>query len=354
MKLWHSFDWLLFLLTFILILFSSAILISIDSFRLPQQLVYLTLGFFCFFFVSRLDYRIFKNFDLIFYFLSLALLVITFLVGSPIRGATRWLKIGFLSFQPSEILKPLVILSLGNLALKLDLKKLKNSFFFFLIFAPLFFLIFKQPDLGNTFVYFLIFLSVFYAAGGSLLFLFFAFLSAFLFSPLAWHFLREYQRQRIISFLNPMKDPLGIGYNLIQSVVTVGSGYLWGRGLGIGTQSKLNFLPERATDFIFASLAEQLGFVGCLILLLIFLFLLLKIYLTGVGCKDNFGKNVAFGIFFMIFSQTLINIGMNLGLMPITGVTLPLVSQGGSSLIAMMITLGLVGSISSSRKRTLF
>ena len=159
--------------------------------------------------------------------------------------------------------------------------------------------------------------------------------------------IQDYQKQRILSFINPASDPLGVGYNLIQAIVTVGSGQFIGKGLGSGTQSTLRFLPERSTDFIFASLAEEIGFSGSIFILGAIFFLLLKIFLTA-GKSDSFGKSIAYGIFSLIFIQSLINIGMNIGLLPITGVTLPLVSQGGSSLIATMICLGIVSNISKS------
>ena len=168
-------------------------------------------------------------------------------------------------------------------------------------------------------------------------------------SPLIWHFLKNYQKQRILTFINPNLDPLGVGYNLIQSIVTVGSGQFIGKGLGSGTQSTLRFLPERSTDFIFASLAEEIGFSGCIFLLAAIFFLLLKVLLIA-GKSNTFGKNIAYGVFSLIFVQTVINIGMNIGLLPITGVTLPLVSQGGSSLIATMICLGIVSNISKSKR----
>lgn len=351
MKIWQSIDWLLFLLILVIVIFSSAILISIGSFNLWQQLVYLFLAFFGFFVVSNLDYRIFRNFDLIFYFLSLILLLITFLFGRTARGATRWLDLGIISFQTSELVKPMIILAVANIGLRLNLRKFKDTLFYLLLTVPIVFFVFKQPDLGNTFIYLVIFLSIFFVSQGNWLFLLIGFLILAFSSPLIWQFLKDYQRERVISFLSPGSDPLGIGYNLIQAVVTIGSGRFLGRGLGIGTQSTLQFLPERATDFIFASLAEEIGFVGCLILLISLFLLLLRILMIAFNSEDNFGKNIALAVFAMIFFQTMINIGMNLGLLPITGVTLPLVSSGGSSLVATMISLGLVGSISLREKK---
>lgn len=352
MTFFKAIDWWLFLLISLIIVFGSAILISIGAFNFPQHLFYLIFAFTCFFVFSRIDYRIYKNFDVIFYTLSLCLLLLTFVFGKTTQGAVRWLNLGFISFQPSELLKPWLILSLVNLGLKFNLQKMKDSFLFSLIFTPVFILIFKQPDLGNAVIYLVIFLSVFYMSRGRLWFLLLAFLAGGLLSPLIWHFLQEYQKQRIISFINPVADPLGVGYNLIQAVLTVGSGRFLGRGLGIGTQSTLRFLPERATDFIFASLAEEVGFIGCFIFLFLFFLLLLKILLQGFNLKDDYAKNIILAVFAMIFGQMIINIGMNLGMLPITGITLPLISQGGSSLLAMMISLGIVNNILMVNKKS--
>ncbi len=345
MNFFKSIDWVFFLLISLLIILGTAILVSIGAFKFPQYLFYLIFAFICFFIFAQVDYRVYKSFDFPFYVLSVFLLLITFLLGKATKGAVRWLDLGFISFQASELVKPLIILSLVHLGLKFNFQKLKDSLLFFFLFSPLFILIFKQPDLGNTIIYFFIFLFIFYLNHGRWLFFIGAFL-IFAFSlPLIWHSLQEYQKQRIISFIHPTSDPLGVGYHLIQAMVTVGSGRFLGKGLGVGTQSTLRFLPERATDFIFASLAEELGFLGCVLLLLLFFLLLLKILIGSFDLKDVYGRNIALVVFSMIFTQLMINVGMNLGIMPITGITLPLISQGGSSLLAMMISLGIVNNI---------
>ena len=163
--------------------------------------------------------------------------------------------------------------------------------------------------------------------------------------PLVWRLLAQYQRDRILTFINPTYDPLGIGYNAIQSAIAVGSGLFFGRGLGRGIQSQLAFLPERHTDFIFATFSEEFGFLGSVALLVLYFLLLLRILRIAKDCDDVFTSLVAFGIFALLLSQIFINIGMNLRLVPITGVTLPLLSYGGSSLIATMILLGFVNAI---------
>jgi len=173
--------------------------------------------------------------------------------------------------------------------------------------------------------------------------------SSFLFillAPFGFMILKDYQKERIKHFLNPFADPLGAGYNIIQSIITVGSGGLFGKGFGAGTQSHLAFLPERHTDFIFASFAEEFGFLGSLLVVLLYFFLLQKILKIAKTSRDDFGSYLSYGILFIISFQTFVNIGMNIGILPITGVTLPLFSYGGSSLISTMICLGLIEGVS--------
>ena len=167
---------------------------------------------------------------------------------------------------------------------------------------------------------------------------------------MVWRFLKDYQRARVLSFLNPYSDPLGTGYNVIQAVISVGSGKFFGRGLGRGTQSHLYFLPERHSDFIFASLAEELGFLGASLLLVFYFLLLFQILKIAKNAADDFGFLIVTGVFSHLSFQILVNIGMNLGLLPITGITLPLVSTGGSSLLATMVSLGLVENVGRSRR----
>ena len=207
-------------------------------------------------------------------------------------------------------------------------------------------MIFQQPDLGNVLVYVGIFVSLlivsglhwFYFPAGALLFA--------VFLPLVWAFIKNYQRLRLVSFLNPYLDPRGTGYNAIQAMIAVGSGGLMGVGLGRGTQSRLLFLPEYQTDFIFSSIAEALGFVGGLFIIFLYFALLTKILTVTFKAEDRFGRYIAIGDFAQLFIQIFINIGMNLGILPITGITLPLISYGGSSVISTFIGLGLVTSIS--------
>jgi len=206
-------------------------------------------------------------------------------------------------------------------------------------------LIFLQPDLGSSLVVFIFWLGIAFAAGiPKRLIAGLGLVAAALF-PLSWLILKQYQKERIFSFLNPFSDPLGSGYNMIQAMVAVGSGQWLGRGLGRGTQSHLMFLPERHSDFIFASLAEELGFLGGFLLIIVYAFLLWRLLKIASQAKEKYGVLICLGVFSMIFVQVLINIGMNLGLVPVTGITLPLISSGGSSLLATVISLGIVQNI---------
>lgn len=351
MRGFRSFDWLILLPTLIISFLGLLIIFSINPEFLKNQFIFLVLGLIFYFFLANFDYKIWENFSLVFFFLSVSLLLLTFILGKVTRGSIRWIQIGSLSFQPSEFVKPLLILCFASYASKLDFSKIKDVFVFLVLLLIPNFLIFKQPDLGNSLVVFVIWLGIIVGRGIKIIYGLLGLIVAFLLCPLIWHLLKPYQKQRIITFINPDFDPLGSGYHLLQAITTVGSGQLFGRGLGGGTQSQLKFLPESHTDFIFASFAEELGFLGASLLFLSYFILLLRILVYAQRSSDRFGSLICIGVFSMIFFQTFVNIGMNLGIVPITGITLPLLSSGGSSLVATLISLGLVQSISHSLKR---
>lgn len=351
MKFFRNFDFLL--LSFILAIsaYGLAVLWSIQPDLVGQQFLFLLLGFFLFFLFSKIDYHLFSHFRWPLLILVCLLLLATLFLAPQTRGATRWLQFGFWRFQPSEILKPFVILALaGFLTTSSTLGFKRLVFFLILAVAPLF-LIFKQPDLGNTLIFILIFLFLLFMGGVKWYYMLGGLLSTVGTIPLLWRIFKDYQKERILSFLNPQSDPLGIGYNLIQAMVTVGSGQIFGRGLGRGTQSHLRFLPEQHTDFIFASLAEELGFIGAIFLIFLYFALLWRIIVIAQKSQDSYGILVATGILAMLLGQVFINIGMNIGLLPITGITLPLVSYGGSSIISIMVSLGITESVARGRKR---
>lgn len=353
MKLLSNIDLGLFLPACFLVGVGGLILMSVSPESFPKQFLYIGLALFAFFLFSKIDIRIFAVFSPWFYPLSIILLLTTLLIGEITRGATRWIELGPFTLQTSEIVKPFLLLFFSWF-----LTKESGSRRFFTS-LPLIFLaailILKQPDLGSGLVVLAGFLGTVFIAGAPSGLFVLGGLLAFLGTPLLWRFLADYQKERIISFLAPAKDPLGSGYNAIQAMIAVGAGQILGRGLGQGTQSQLAFLPERHTDFIFAALSEELGLLGALGVILAFLFLLWRIIGLLRVVQEDFEKVFLGGAFMTIFFQAAVNISMNLGLLPITGIPLPFVSSGGSSLLAMSAILGICSSISSglSERRSL-
>lgn len=343
--MFKNFDWLIVLAVLFIFSLGVLVLYSVAPEFARHQLIYFILGFVFFCLISHFDYSFFEGLPLILYVFSFFSLLSPFFLGTVTRGASRWITLGPLTLQPSEGVKPLFILIFASLANRLDLSKIKNLFLLFLIFFPLGFLVFSQPSLGSTLVVFTIFLAIVFTAGVKLAHFLVVLLTGSSLMPLVWRFLAIYQKRRLLSFLDPWQDPLGSGYHLIQSKIAVGSGLIFGKGLGQGTQSHLRFLPEFQSDFIFAALAEELGLIGSFLLMAGYFFLLWRILKIAAESQNRFGSLVAVGVFAMLFFQTAVNMGMNLGLLPVTGVTLPLVSSGGSSLITTLVSLGLVKSI---------
>lgn len=346
-----NFDWRLFLSLILLLILGLMILESVAPDLFFHQFINALLGLACFFFLIHFDYRFFTKLAGFLYGLSLLALVLTFVFGAVTRGSIRWIQIGSFTLQPSELVKPFLILSLASFLTIRPIRKGKNLLAHLLLLILPVFLIFGQPDLGSSLVVVFFWLVMVLAAGLPKRLVIFGSLFLLVLLPLGWFILQPYQKARIFSFLDPFADPLGSGYNLIQSMIAVGSGQFWGRGLGRGSQSHLRFLPEQHTDFIFASLAEELGFLGAIGLILIFAFLLWRILKIAQKTTEPLARLVCLGVFGMIFGQFFINIGMNLGLVPVAGITLPLVSYGGSSLIATMISLGLVANIARESEK---
>lgn len=335
---------LLLLLTGILVIFTSSRELAF------QQSIFAIIGIVAFLFVSYLDYRSIKNLITPLYIIIFLLLIFVLFLGIETRGSVRWIPLGFFNIQPSEFAKPVLILVLANFWSK-NYPNWKNIIISLLWSLPLAILIFRQPDLGSALTIFAIWMGMLLASHISFKKIIVLALITIFILPLSWFSLHDYQRQRILSFLSPQSDPLGRGYNLIQSTIAVGSGQLLGRGLGQGTQSRLQFLPEFRTDFIFASIAEEMGFIGSLAILFLYLFLIAYFLKLSEKSFDFFGHLIVFGVMSMLLFQTAVNIGMNLGLIPITGITLPLISYGGSSLVATLISLGLVASVARFKRR---
>lgn len=274
------------------------------------------------------------------YITAVSLLVLTFIIGTASRGSLRWIQIGSFRLQTSEIAKPLLILAFAQF-----FDSPKSSFFWLfkqivIALIPIL-LIARQPDLGSAIVISAIWFGLLLVSRAPIYFPLTLIIVALITAPIGYHFLHSYQQQRIISFLNPFADPSGSGYNVIQAMIAVGSGRLIGKGVRQGTQSQLQFLPERHTDFAFASFSEEFGLFGVLILISAFAYFLFWL-LENSRRLPSYYRLVNLGVFWLFFTQITINIGMNLGLLPVTGITLPFISYGGSSVLALIISLGLV------------
>ncbi|MBW1918003.1 MAG: rod shape-determining protein RodA [Deltaproteobacteria bacterium] len=355
-RLIHNFDW--FLLGLVLVIVSLGIL-NLYSAGLSQaarqdtplyikQLYWLGFGFGLMLMTLLFDYRNLEKVAYPLFWLTVVLLVLVLVFGKVVSGSQRWLPLGPLSFQPSELTKLAIILALArhfSPREQLDPLNLRELLVPFILALIPFALVVKQPDLGTAFLIALIAATMVLFVGVRWQILMALGASLLLLSPLLWHFLKDYQKQRILTFLNPDDDPLGAGYHIIQSKIAVGSGLLWGKGFLQGTQSKLNFLPEQHTDFVFSVFAEEWGFAGSFFLLLLYILLILWGLQISRACKERFGNLLALGLIAMIFWQIFINISMVTGMLPVVGITLPLFSYGGSSLISTLISIGLLLNI---------
>lgn len=329
--------------SFLLVSIGILVIYSSSKELAVQQIIFTIIGMFFFFLISQFELHSLKHLVKPFYIFIIVMLVAVFILGVETRGALRWFPLGIFNIQPSEFAKPILILFFAKFWSE-NYPSWRNIFKSLLWFASVFLLIFKQPDLGSALTIIAIWLGLLLAAHISIRkILILALITVFVI-PTSWSFLHNYQRERIVSFLAPESDPLGKGYNLIQSTIAVGSGQFLGRGLGRGTQSRLQFLPEFRTDFIFASIAEEMGFVGSVLILSLYLFLLAYCLRLAQKVSSSFNLLVIFGVVSMLLFQIVVNVGMNVGLLPITGITLPLISYGGSSLISTFMCLGMVAS----------
>src|SRR3990167_4766710 len=284
-------DFPILLPAFLMVTIGLASFYSIDFLLFKQQLIFLFLSFIAYLIFLNIDYKLFRLFSKQLYFLMIFLLLTLFLLGIEARGAVRWIDLFGIRVQFSEIIKP---------------------FFYFI---------------GLAFVLILPF-------------------------PVFFTFLHDYQKERILTFIDPTRDPFGSSYNVIKSLISIGSGCWFGKGFGEATQSILKFLPERHTDFIFASISESIGFVGAIFLMGLFIFLLTRIYKISRNAHEVFPNLVLMGFYFLFMTHIFLNIGMNIGIVPIVGVTLPFVSYGGSSLLTSFIMLGIISSIKFDYKKS--
>jgi rod shape determining protein RodA len=267
--------------------------------------------------------------------------------GTSARGTVGWIGLGFFNIQPVEIAKLSLIIFLASFISKKksELGGMVRLAVSLILTSVMIFLVIKQPDLGSAMILSGIWLGMMLVSGINKKHFLFLFIFLLIVSTVSWFFLADYQKDRINNLFNPELDPRGSGYNAIQSVVAVGSGGIAGKGLSHGSQSQLNFLPEKHTDFIFAVITEEMGLIGAIFILALYLVLLFRIRKIAQNCSENFGYLVTSGIMIMLFMQVFINIGMNIKIMPVTGITLPLLSYGGSSMIVVLAALGIVLNI---------
>ncbi len=308
-------------------------------------------GFFCIFFplmliIAITDISVWFRASYIFYAIALILVVIVDIMGHNAMGATRWFRIGSLTIQPSEIMKSCLVLALARYFHKIDstdIGKLRFLIIPILMIAIPALFIFHQPDLGTATILLLVGVSVLFLAGVKTWKFATVGVCALIAIPFIWTFLLyDYQKQRVLTFLNPNSDPLGSGYNIIQSKIAIGSGGIFGKGYLSGTQGQLDFLPEKQTDFIFTMLSEELGFIGCLLAISIYCAIIILGFNIASKIKHQYGKLVCLGVINIFFIHMFINMGMVMGLIPVVGAPLPFISYGGTIMASMMIGFGLV------------
>ncbi len=319
-----------------------------------RQLIWVGAGFLFYLLVSRLSYRVFVGSSYLLYVFSILLLLWVLFLGQTRLGAQRWIHLGPFLLQPSEPAKLATILALANFLGSKEKWEQNGKVILAAIgmtLLPLV-LIMKQPDLGSSLIFIPILAFLLFVWGIRWRYLIGSFLAGAVIIPFLWLGLKEYQKKRILVFLDPGMDPLGAGYTAMQSKIAVGSGGFWGKGFLQGTQGQLDFVPEHHTDFIFCVIGEEWGFLGALFILACYAFLFQAILQIMHATTDMKARLIGAGVLAVLFSQVFINIGMSFGLMPITGITLPLISYGGSSLITTCMALGLVLSI--HRERSIF
>lgn len=359
-RLISHFDWPLFLLCLALVAVSVATIYSANfdiesghAGSLPmRQVTWFGLGLVAMFVALSFDYHYIDRLAYPFLGVMLVLLLLVMIVGHSGGGAQRWINLGFFRLQPSEPAKIAIVLVMAKYFQSDEPSRgyfLRDLQVPALIAAPLILLTLVQPDLGTAIILGIVFMSM--ALMGGLRLRSFSYLVAagVAFLPIFWHFLRPYQQGRILTFLDPNRDPLGAGYHVIQSQIAIGSGRLFGKGFLHGTQNRLDFLPAQHTDFVFAVFSEEWGFAGCALLLL--LYFVLIAYCIGLvqRAKDRFGALLVFGMMAIVFWHVVINIAMVAGVMPVVGVPLPMVSYGGSALASMMFAMGVIMNVSMRR-----
>lgn len=334
-----------------LIVFGVLVLNSIAPSLFPFYFFYIVAGFLFLFIFSQIDFEILTIFSRHLFFICILFLALPLVVGEVTRGATRWIQIGSVTIQPTELVRPFLILFYAQFLATQKLSRNRILLATVLLMAPVI-LILLQPSLGVA----VLTLAGFGGASLTLRYnkklLLFVLLALVASAPVFWVFMAPYQKERVAALISPASDPAGAGYHSIQSMIAVGSGQISGRGLGEGVQTQLYFLPERHSDFVFASISEEMGLMGSVLLLALLFYLMYRIVVVLESARNPTARAFVAGVFAAFFLQIVVHVGMNMGLLPITGQPLPLVSAGGSSFVATMTTLGIV--LQAKRKSQLY
>jgi rod shape determining protein RodA len=312
-----------------------------------RQALWVVAGFIVLWIASTIDYHTLVGHAFVFYLLSLGLLVLVLLVGKQVFGSRRWIGYGSFHLQVSEFVKIVLILLIARYMTELKSDRLEASDLWKLaglVLVPML-LVMRQPDLGTALTYLPILGAGVLFAGLRWRYLVVIALVVALVLPLSWHFLKDYQKARLVSFLDPSQDPQGSGYQVIQSKIAAGSGGMWGKGVTRGSQTQLQFLPVPHTDFIFSAFAEEHGFVGVVVMLGLYFVLLMQMVQNAQTAPDRAGLYVCMGVCALLLFHILVNIGMVVGRMPVTGIPLPLMSYGGSNILSFFLMLGLVNNV---------
>jgi len=350
-----NFDWILFLSVFLLACFGLAEIYSValgqetvDLLNFKKQILFIGLGILLLFFFAFMDYHFLKNSSNYLYIFGVAILILVLFFGQTIRGTKGWFNFGIFNFQPVELIKIILIIFLAKFfsAMAIQIRPWKHlilSGLGTLVFAVL---TLAQPDFGSALILVAIWLVMIAMAGfGKKHFLVITLILATVFSSLWLFTFEDYQKERVMTFLNPAFEPLAQGYNVAQAIIAVGAGGLTGRGIGFGSQSQLKFLPEAQNDFVFAVISEELGFLGVSLILLFFGIFFYRSLASLKKINNDFGIFFILGAVGLIFIQMFTNIGMNIGILPVVGISLPFVSYGGSAILSAFVLAGIIESI---------
>lgn len=340
----------LLLPVFFIYIFGVFNLLGMKSDLLMNHFIFLLISLVAFVIFKFIGLHFLKQNAKFFYWIFIAILIVTYIIGFEAKGSQRWISLYFFNFQPSEFFKIFFIIFFADMFSRLKKTDFPLSLFFKCVvyFTIPTFIILKQPDLGSAMVYVFVFLTMLFISTLPKKYFLFMALAGIVLLPVMWYTSYEYQRNRILTFIDPSVGQSSTSYNMTQALITVGSGQFTGKGLGMGKQSTLYFLPEFHTDFAYSSLVEQFGFIGgvaIIVLYMIFMYFFVQKILFYYRQTDEMGRFKYYftvGIFAYIFFQTFVNIGMNLGILPIAGITLPLISYGGSSLVTFFIGLALL------------